>query len=118
MARLDSPFISVGFTSYLLFFKLLLSFYFELIKFLAASHQKLVNQQNYFEDRRVILPSSYKLIQFSDLHITLFQSGRQRNIYFYNVFRATRYKTTSLPAALNRARRIDTLFEIIFLCIV
>ncbi len=26
-----------------------------------------------------------------------------------NVFRATRYKTTSLPAALNQARRIDTL---------
>ncbi len=29
--------------------------------------------------------------------------------FFYNVFRATRYKTTSLPAALNQARRIDTL---------
>jgi hypothetical protein len=35
--------------------------------------------------------------------------------FFYNVFRATRYKTTSLPAALNRARRIDTLFEIVLL---
>ncbi len=30
-------------------------------------------------------------------------------IFFYNVFRATEYKTTPLPAALNRARRIDTL---------
>ncbi len=29
--------------------------------------------------------------------------------FFYNVFRTTRYKTTSLPAALNEARRIDTL---------
>ncbi len=29
--------------------------------------------------------------------------------FFYNVFRATEYKTTSLPAALNQARRIDTL---------
>ncbi len=28
--------------------------------------------------------------------------------FFYNVFRATRYKTTSLPVALNQARRIDT----------
>jgi hypothetical protein len=31
------------------------------------------------------------------------------NFFIYNVFRATRYKTTSLPAALNQARRIDTL---------
>jgi hypothetical protein len=31
--------------------------------------------------------------------------------FFYNVFRATRSKTTSLPAALNQARRIDTLDE-------
>jgi hypothetical protein len=30
-------------------------------------------------------------------------------VFFYNVFRATRYKTTSLPAILNQARRIDTL---------
>ncbi len=30
-------------------------------------------------------------------------------VFFYNVFWATRYKTTSLPAALNQARRIDTL---------
>ncbi len=29
--------------------------------------------------------------------------------FLYNLFRATRYKTTSLPAALNQARRIDTL---------
>jgi hypothetical protein len=29
--------------------------------------------------------------------------------FFYNVFRATRYRTTSLPASLNQARRIDTL---------
>ncbi len=29
--------------------------------------------------------------------------------FFYNVFRATRSETTSLPAALNQARRIDTL---------
>ncbi len=32
-----------------------------------------------------------------------------KNKFFYNVFRATRSKTTSLPAALNQARRIDTL---------
>jgi hypothetical protein len=31
--------------------------------------------------------------------------------FFYYVFRATRSKTTSLPAALNQARRIDTLDE-------
>jgi hypothetical protein len=31
--------------------------------------------------------------------------------FIYNVFRATRSKTTSLPAALNQARRIDTLDE-------
>ncbi len=30
-------------------------------------------------------------------------------VFLYNVFWATRYKTTSLPAALNQARRIDTL---------
>ncbi len=30
-------------------------------------------------------------------------------VFFYYVFRATRSKTTSLPAALNQARRIDTL---------
>jgi hypothetical protein len=30
-------------------------------------------------------------------------------IFLNNVFRATRSKTTSLPAALNQARRIDTL---------
>jgi hypothetical protein len=35
----------------------------------------------------------------------------ENEVFFYNVFRATRYKTTSLPAALNQARRIDTLFE-------
>jgi hypothetical protein len=34
-----------------------------------------------------------------------------KNKLFYNVFRATRSKTTSLPAALNQARRIDTLDE-------
>ncbi len=45
-------------------------------------------------------------------------SPRQLSKIFYNVFRATRYKTTSLPAALNQARRIDTLFEIVLLCIV
>jgi hypothetical protein len=37
------------------------------------------------------------------------------NSFFYNVFRATRYKTTSLPAALNQARRIDTSFAIVFM---
>jgi hypothetical protein len=31
------------------------------------------------------------------------------SVLFYNVFWATGYKTTSLPAALNQARRIDTL---------
>ncbi len=36
-------------------------------------------------------------------------------LFFYNVFRATRYKTTSLPAALNQARRIDT---VLWICIV
>ena len=39
----------------------------------------------------------------------------QCNTFFYNVFRATRYKTTSLPAVLNQARRIDTL---LWICIV
>ncbi len=35
---------------------------------------------------------------------------KQREYSFcYNVFKATKYKTTSLPAALNQARRIDTL---------
>jgi hypothetical protein len=33
------------------------------------------------------------------------------NSFFYNVFRATRKKTTPLPAAPNRARGIDTLNE-------
>ncbi len=32
-------------------------------------------------------------------------------LLFYNEFRATRSKTNSLPAALNQARRIDTLDE-------
>ncbi len=41
--------------------------------------------------------------------LILIESEFQLNIsFFYNVFRATRYKTTSLPAALNQARRIDT----------
>ncbi len=35
--------------------------------------------------------------------------------FFYNVFLATRSKTTSLPAALNQARRIDTLDECYFI---
>jgi hypothetical protein len=39
-----------------------------------------------------------------------------KTFFLYNVFRATRYKTTSLPAALNQARRIDTLFAIVFIC--
>jgi hypothetical protein len=45
------------------------------------------------------------------------QSERDRrketegNIFYYNVFRATRSKTTSLPAAFNQARRINTLDE-------
>ncbi len=39
----------------------------------------------------------------------------EKTFFFYNVFRATRYKTTSLPAALNQARRIDTL---LWICIV
>jgi hypothetical protein len=45
-------------------------------------------------------------------------SAEQWFFLFYNVFRATRYKTTSLPAALNQARRIDTLFKIVLSCIV
>jgi hypothetical protein len=32
-------------------------------------------------------------------------------VFLYNVFRATRSKTTSLPAALNQARRIVTVDE-------
>jgi hypothetical protein len=40
---------------------------------------------------------------------------RNVTVFFYNVFRATRYKTTSLPAALNQARRIDTLVAIVFI---
>jgi hypothetical protein len=31
-------------------------------------------------------------------------------IFIYNVFRATRSKTTPLPAALNQARGIDTMY--------
>jgi hypothetical protein len=38
-------------------------------------------------------------------------SAKLECFFFYNVFRATRYKTTSLPAALNQARRIDTLLR-------
>jgi hypothetical protein len=37
--------------------------------------------------------------------------NKMKTNLFYNVFRATRYKTISLPAALNQARRIDTLDE-------
>jgi hypothetical protein len=37
------------------------------------------------------------------------------NFFLYNVFRATGYKTTSLPAALNQARRIDTLVAILLI---
>ncbi len=50
----------------------------------------------------------FMALEFSLSLITCFQSFT----FFYNVFRATRYKTTSLPAALNQARRIDTLLWI------
>jgi hypothetical protein len=35
--------------------------------------------------------------------------------FFLNVFRATRSKTTSLPAALNQTRRINTLDEFYYM---
>ncbi len=51
------------------------------------------------------------------LYSIVYIVSNQRNcwfgyfFFFYNVFRATRYKTTSLPAALNQARGIDTLLR-------
>ncbi len=37
--------------------------------------------------------------------------------YIYNVFRATRYKTTSLPAALNGVPNIKYLCILAFICV-
>ncbi len=41
--------------------------------------------------------------------------NEEKGTFFYNVFWATRYKTTSLPAAHNQARRIDTLVAIVLI---
>ncbi len=45
-----------------------------------------MNLQNSFEDRRVLLPSSYWLIKFSNLHRTLLMGGRQLLVAFQNSF--------------------------------
>jgi hypothetical protein len=44
------------------------------------------------------------------LHFTPLPGGIFLTDFFNNVFRATRSKTTPLPAALNKARGIDTMY--------
>ncbi len=61
--------LSIEFASYLLFFKLFFSFYFELVSSQPITKQKLLNLQISFDDRRVLLPSSYWLIQFAHTSI-------------------------------------------------